>query len=287
MRDNPRSGSLAGNGDRDDKLQADLVNAQREIGNVGFDVALAAAAGGQLQGSHTWTFPNAAAAKAFSDQVNSSGGWGSVLHDIAGPIGGGLLDLVGIHGAPDPSSLAPKNLTYSYISASLVGQLNGNANFGLGEGANAQLDAELKAAGGARLITTNPANLNPQSGQNEGEVAKALNLNVSDGSGSGYQYTGTLNLANDPSAKMALAQLLGSGTSGQGVSTLIQQMSTQGSERVQPYTVSRSQSGAGLELAVVDIGGGGQATVSQQNQSFSPGYVKPPNGTWQQVVCEK
>lgn len=343
------------------QLQADLLSIQGQAGSVGFDINASAAGGGQLQGSHTWTFPNAAAAQSFANQVNGAGGVGTVLHDAAGPFGG-LLDVVGIHGAPDASSLAPGNLTYSYKAAGLVGQLNGNADFGLGGAANAQLDAELKAAGGARLITSSkPTDLNPQSGQGalkkgdvqlfvnlsgnanaalqaqlfgpsatgsakgsatatvtlgpdgslqqvqitatgdvtgqaglqgktpkgEGELQKALNLNVNDGGGVGYQYTGTLNLANNPAAKQALVSLLNPGGSVAAIQQLAHQFDTQGSQRLQPYTLTRSQGGGGFKLEIVDVGGGAKATVSKQNQSFSPGYIKPVGGGWQQVVCQK
>lgn len=253
-------------------------------------------------------------------------------------------------------------MTYSYEQVNAVGQLNGNADFGLGEALNAQLDAELKAAGGARLVTANnPTGLNPQSGQSavkkgdvqlfvnlsgnangalqaqlfgpsatgsvkgnatalvtlgpdgslqqlqvtatgdytgaaglhgqtpkgEGELTKTLNLNVSDGSGTGYSYTGTLNLANNPSAQAALVSLLNPSSSGAAISQLVQQMDTQGSERVQPYNLTRSQGGAGLKIEVADIGGGAKTTVSQQNQAYQPGWVKSPGQAWQPVICKR
>lgn len=342
------------------ELQADLFKAEGEFGSVGFDVSLSAAAGGFLQGSHTWTFQNAQQAAAFDHEVSSSGGWGAILHDAAGPIGGWILDHIGIHGAPDPNNLDPNNLTFSYVAAGAVAQLDGGANFGLGAAADLKLDAELKGSAGARYVTTDqPTDVGSQgnvkkgdvqffvtlngtangalqaqlfgpsatgstmgtataivtvgpdgslqqvqiqaAGQytgaagltgngksgdkDEGEVAKALNLNVNDGAGQGYQYSATLNLANDPAAKLALLQTL----TGQnnGVSSLIQDIQNQGTQRIQPYTVSKSQSGAGLDLEVADIGGGVSGSTSSQTQGFSPGVIEVAGQGWQKVICEK
>lgn len=117
-----------------------------------------------------------------------------------------------------------------------------------------------------------------------GEIGKALDFNANAGQGTGYQYDGTLNLANDPSAKAALVQML---SSGQGVQMLMQQMNAQGTQRVQPYTVSKSQNQTGLELEVLDIGGGAQAGTSTQSQGFSPGTIRPPGQPWEKVVCQK
>ena len=342
------------------ELQADLIKAEGEVGSLGFDVSLTAAGGGFLQGSHTWTFQNAQQAADFDHQVSSSGGWGAVMHDAAGPVGGWILDHVGIHGAPNPDDLDPKNLTFSYVAAGAVGQLNAGGNLGLGEAADAKLDAELKASLGARYITSDQSTdvgsqgnvkkgdvqffvtlsgnanaalqaklfgpsatgstmgtgtaivtLGPDgslqqlqlqaSGQytgaaglhgggtsgdtDAGEVAKALNLNVNDGSGQGYQYSGVLNLANDPTAKQALVQTLTG--DGSGVSSLMQDIGDNGTERIQPYSVSKSQSDAGLELEVVDIGGGAKGSTSSQSQGFSPGQIKVPGQGWQPVICQK
>jgi hypothetical protein len=379
-------------GESEAEVQAKLFQAEGEVGDAGFDVQVTAAAGGMLQGSHTWTFPNAQAAAAFDQQVSSSGGWGAVLHDFAGPVGGWILNQVGIHGAPNPSGLDPKNLTYAYTAAGIEGHLNAGANFGLGPTADADLNAELEGAVGVRYITSDDptdvdsdgnvqkgdiqffinlganadgavgATLFGASGSGDadatavvtvgphgtleqvqidasgqytgsaqggaansktqgaggddggsgdeggsgeggsgeggsgeggsggegsgGEVGTALNLTQNDGAGVGYQYDGTLNLTNDPTAETALLQLL-SGDSGAGAQTLMQQMNTAGTQRVQPYTVSQSKSQAGLMLEIADIGGGVQAGTSTQSQSFSPGSVKTAGGTWEKVICEK
>jgi len=366
--------------------QADLLKVEGDVGGYGFDAELTAAAGGQLTGSHTWTFPNAAAAKAFASKVQSAGGWGVVAHDAVGatvgsmPVVGGplgwlgnkALSAVGINGAPDPGSLAPGNLTYSYVAAGAVGKLNGDFNLGVGPELSAELDGELKAAGGARLITSgsaggglstqngqvplkkgdvqffvelngnanaalqdallgpraagsgsfkgtavvtlspsgslqqvqltgsvdgtgsaglkgsSPPGAPPGSGATEGGIAKSLNLNVSAGAGLGFQYTATLNLQNNPAARADLVSLLGAGgQSTQATGDLLSQIGTNGTQRLQPYALTRSQGKLGAELEVVDVGGGADATVSKQNQSFDPGWVKAPGQSWQVVVCKR
>jgi hypothetical protein len=357
------------------ELQAQPIQGELEVGSVGFDLEVKLAAGGALDGAHSWTFPNQQAAQGFENQVNSSGGWGQVAHDVAGLpsfipgagsvaswAGNGLLNLVGIHGAPDPNSLATKNLTYSYLGASAIGDATAKADAGLGGELGLQLQDELKLAAGARVITgagpgvqgtgsgavplkkgdvqlfinlNNNANgalqdmlLGPNAGASaqtagtavvtlspsgqlqqvqltassdvtgtagdkppEGGLAGQLGLKVNDGAGVGLNYTGTLNLVNNPSAKQALVSLLaGSSTPGGATPALAQltsQMYNNSTQRVQPYTVSRSQGGAGAEGEILDVGGGAAATVSQQNQQFNAGWIKAPGQGWEPVTCKR
>lgn len=165
------------------KLQAEF-----EIGGAGFNAEASAAAGGELTGSYTFSFPNAAAADAFAKKVQSAGGWGVIAHDYAngipvvGPLASGALDLFGIDGAPSGSSLAQqynRYLTSSYVGAGAVGQLNALAQGGAGP-ASAELGAELSAALGFREITAGDPN-NPE-GPQKGDVQIYLKL---DGSADG------------------------------------------------------------------------------------------------------
>lgn len=357
---------------------ANLVQGQAEVGGVGMDFEVEAAAGGALDGAHTWTFPNQAAADAFAKQVNSSGSWGQVAHDAAslgnvvpilGPVsswaGNGLLNLIGIHGAPNPDDLAKQNLTYSYLGLSAIAEVSGKAEAGLGGEASLQLDAELKGAAGIRVITSaSPVGQGASGGQNgavplkKGDVQLFLNLDgsgnaalqdllfgpnaggsvktkgtavvtlspngqlqmlqitgsadgtgtagldgnntqgsglvqklglkVSDGAGGGINYTGTLNLTSNPAAQQQLISLLGGGaTAGPALAQLATQIDQNGTQRLQPYTVSRSTSGAGLEGEILDVGGGAAATVNQQNQSFNAGWIKAPSNGWQPVICKR
>lgn len=140
------------------EAQYKLFQAEAEIGDAGFDAEVAAAAGGQLTGSETFSFPNQQAAKAFEDEAQSTGGWGEVLHDGAGPIGGWILDRVGVHGAPTEGSLAQQygsDLTSQYVSVGAVASVTGKVGAQAGP-VGAQLQDELNGAGGARYITAGP-----------------------------------------------------------------------------------------------------------------------------------
>ena len=165
------------------KLQAEF-----EVAGVGFNAEASAAAGGELTGSYTFSFPNAAAAQAFANQVQSAGGWGVIAHDyangipIVGPLANGALDLLGIHGAPSGGSLAQeygKNLTSSYVAVGAVGQLTALANGGAGP-VSAELRAELSAGLGFREITAGDPN--DPNGPQKGDVQIYLKL---DGSADG------------------------------------------------------------------------------------------------------
>jgi hypothetical protein len=165
------------------KLQAEL-----EAGPVGFDAEAKAAAGGELTGSYTFSFANAAAASAFEHQVQSAGGWGVIAHDvasgipIAAPVANGLLNLVGIDGVPNGSDLAHqyhRYLTSAYVGAGAVGQLNLTAE---GEAGPVSLDlkSELKGAPGFREVMAGDPN--DPNGPKKGDVQVYLSL---DGSADG------------------------------------------------------------------------------------------------------
>lgn len=165
------------------KLQAEF-----EVGGAGFNAEASAAAGGQLTGSYTFSFANAAAAQSFASTVQSAGGWGVVAHDYAngipvlGPVASGALDLLGIHGAPSGSSLAQqygKNLTSSYVAAGAVGQLNALAEGGAGP-VSTELGAELKAGLGFREVAAGDPH--DPNGPQKGDVQVYLQL---DGSADG------------------------------------------------------------------------------------------------------
>jgi hypothetical protein len=137
------------------KLQAEF-----ELAGVGFNAEASAAAGGELTGSYTFSFPNAAAASAFAQKVQSGGGWGVIAHDIAGgipiagPVASGLLNLVGIHGAPNGGSLAQqysKYLTSAFVAEGAAGQVKALASGELGP-VSAELGAELSGAAGFREV---------------------------------------------------------------------------------------------------------------------------------------
>ncbi len=165
------------------KLQAEL-----EVGGLGFNAEAEAAAGGELTGSYTFSFPNAATASSFAHDVQSAGGWGVIAHDIAGgipiagPVAGGLLNLVGIHGAPNGADLAQqfhRYLTSAYVGAGAVAQLNAMADGEAGP-ASIELGAELKAALGFREVMAGDPD--DPDGPQKGDVQVYLSL---DGSADG------------------------------------------------------------------------------------------------------
>jgi hypothetical protein len=159
------------------KLQAEL-----EVGGLGFNAEAKAAAGGELTGSYTFSFSNAAAANSFAQHVQSAGGWGVVAHDIAGgipvaaPIVNGALNLVGIHGAPNGSELADeykRYLTSAYVGAGAVGQLNLSAEGEAGP-VSLELKTELKGALGFREVMAGDPN--EPDGPQKGDVQVYLSL---------------------------------------------------------------------------------------------------------------
>jgi hypothetical protein len=357
------------------QAQADLFEAGVQVGDFGLDAQADASAGGELDGAHVWTFPNQAAADAFQQKVDSSGGWGQVAHDLAGPVGGWILNHIGIHGAPNPNDLDPKNLSYSYTGASVIGQINFDGNAGLGSDLSGQLKASLQAAGGFRVIqnasstqtTTGQSGSVPLAngdiqvfvslngsadaalratlfgpgasiqgngvatvtmsptgqllqlqvsasadgtgngagkatsgdGQGSGEDGSgataasgdegggslASKLGITFGNGQGYSYTGTLDLQNDPTAQADLVTMLAGNQ--QSVSDLVSQMNSSGTQRVQPYSVSRTKTEIGIEGEVVDVGGGVNGTVTDTNQQYAGGWIHTPGGQWIQVNCER
>jgi hypothetical protein len=371
-------------------LQAqEKFQAEFEVPGFGFNAEASAAAGGELTGSYTFSFPNAAAAAAFAKQVQSGGGWGVVAHDVANgiplaaPLANGLLNLVGIQGAPNGASLAQqyrKYLTSGYVGVGAVTQLKGLASGELGP-ASIDLGAELRGALGFREVYAgNPGDPNgPQkgdvqvfvqldgsadgslmqalfgpkvtgqaqgnadavitlnssgqpkqleitasgnaggsaglavkqggesgssggasggsgsdgsggsagSGGEGGGVLKSLDLSSTLGAGQGYQYTGTLDLSNDPQAVQDLASLLNPSSAGPAMTGLINQINTDGQQRLQPYRQSTSQTGGGVALEISDVGAGVNASVSSQNQRLFAGWVQNPGGAWQPVICQQ
>ena len=356
-----------------EKFQAEL-----KVGGFGFNAEASAAAGGELTGSYTFSFPNASAAAAFAKAVQSGGGWGVIAHDIAGgipiaaPVASGLLNLVGIHGAPNGGSLADQYhqyLTSGFVAAGAVGQLKGLASGDLGP-ASVELGAELSAAAGFREVyagdpsepdgpqkgdvqiyvkldgsadgslmqalfgpkaaaaakgnadavitldsSGHPKELEisargnagasgglgvkqegePGSGASEGSggsseaggLLKSLDLSSTLGAGQGYQYTATLDLKDDPQAVHDLTSLLNPDSAGPAMTGLIDQINTEGKQRLQPYQQSTSQTGGGAALEVSDVGAGANVSVGTQSQHLFAGWVQNPGGSWEPVICEK
>jgi hypothetical protein len=377
------------------EAQAKLQAEAKIDGLGGFNAEATAAAGGELTGSYTFSFSDAASAAAFAKQVQSGGGWGVIAHDIAGgipvaaPIAGGFLDLVGVHGAPNGASLADqyhRYLTSAFVGAGAAGQVKALASGELGP-ASGELGAELSGALGFREVYAGDPNDpgGPQKGDVQiyvkldgnadaslmqalfgpkvaaqasgngdavitldssghpkqleitasgdagtsgglavsheggsggasegsgsgggaagsgggaagsggapassegGGILKSLDLSSTIGAGQGYQYTATLDLSDNPQTAQDLVSLLNPSSAGPAMTQLINQINTNGQQRVQPYRQSSSQTGGGAVLEIADVGGGFDASVGSQNQHLLAGWVQNPGQGWQPVICK-
>ena len=84
-----------------------------------------------------------------------------------------------------------------------------------------------------------------------------------------------------------LASLLDPSSAGPAMTQLINQINTDGQQRIQPYRQSSSQTGGGAALEIADVGGGFNASVSSQNQHLFAGWVQNPGQGWQPVICQQ
>jgi hypothetical protein len=123
-----------------------------------------------------------------------------------------------------------------------------------------------------------------------GTDAQALNaalknasLKFSSGNGVGVQWTGTIDLTRHPGD---VSHLLGALDGSNSVDQVVEDFNRDGSQQVQPFDLSRSQGGAGLE-GDVGVGVGAEGSSTNMDQSYSPGVVKPPGQGWGPMVCTR
>jgi len=125
----------------------------------------------------------------------------------------------------------------------------------------------------------------PESGDGKGEGGEggksepllSLSHEGAGGEGGGSKFVGTLDLSDDPAAQAALEQVLEGNTS--QIPVLIADMNAHGTEYVQSYHVSKSNSTWGGQ---VNVGGGGGAELSDGSSSacYDPPRVRQDGGPW-------
>lgn len=109
------------------------------------------------------------------------------------------------------------------------------------------------------------------------EPLLSLETNTSGGSGEGSQFTGELDLSNDPQATQDVKSILEGNTSALG--DLINQMNSGGTETIQTYHITRSNSKVGAGLSV---GAGVAANLSDgsSNATYNPPKTREDGGKW-------
>lgn len=120
----------------------------------------------------------------------------------------------------------------------------------------------------------------PSGGESGKEPLLTLETRGGGGNGVGSTFTGTLDLSSDPQAAQDVTLILEGDTSALG--DLIDQMNSSGTETIQSYRISRSNSTIGGSLSV---GAGGGASLS--NGSSTATYNRPKmrenGGKWHYV----
>lgn len=225
---------------------------------------------------------------------------GGIKVGIDGGVGGAsaALDaaLTGAAGARVTTSGRDKGQTQAYIqldgsgTASVLGQLFGTDQARLGGGAGGvgqvlvtvtvspsgqPLNATITAWGGYTLGAA---------GQAKGQLSDVINkstLKGHTGNGQGIQWSGSIDLTKHPDD---IAHLLAGLSSPAGIPGLIGDFNRDGTQQVQPFSLNRSQTSAGIE-GNVGVGAGLDGENIAMGQNFSPGQVKPPGLPWGGMVC--
>jgi hypothetical protein len=112
---------------------------------------------------------------------------------------------------------------------------------------------------------------------------KKASFKVASGSGNGIQWSGSIDLTQNPDD---VSDLLGALGGGEDFTPLMQDFNQDGTQQVQPFALSRSEGGAGGEVDV-GIGLGAEGNSTDTTQSYQPGIVKPPGMDWGPMVCAK
>jgi hypothetical protein len=111
------------------------------------------------------------------------------------------------------------------------------------------------------------------------EPLLSIESETSGGSGEGSAFTGTLNLANDPQAAQDVKAILEGNTG--DVGDLIDQMNARGTETIQSYQISRSDSTTGAGVSA-GAGFGMHMSNGSSNASYKRPETREDGGQWHQ-----
>jgi hypothetical protein len=143
------------------------------------------------------------------------------------------------------------------------------------------LNVTITAWGGYTL--NSGAKLSGANAQALENALKKASLKTSSGTGTGLQWTGTIDLKQHPGD---ISTLLGALAGGADLGQLMQAFNQDGTQQVQPFGLQRSEGGAGAE-GDVGVGLGAEGNSTNTTQTYTPGLVKPPGQAWGGMVCTK
>jgi hypothetical protein len=110
-----------------------------------------------------------------------------------------------------------------------------------------------------------------------GEPLLSVQSDGSGGSGAGSAFTGTLDLSTDPQASQDVTSILEGNTA--AIGDLIDQMNEHGTETVQTYQISRSNSSFGGSVSV-GAGAGMQLSNGSSSATYQPPKTREDGGKW-------
>jgi hypothetical protein len=254
----------------------------------------ATAAGGGIQGSAEGSAGAYAGSlnASVSASINGEGGlekitsgpqkgdWEATV-SLSGNASGALAQsLFGPHADGEGNVNGQANVLFSSKWKPLEIQVTGSGDGVWSAGGSSTTVGNLNAKGGKA-----PEGGAPAGGAGEGEGGHepllSLNRDAGDGSGVGSTFTGTIDLAQDPSAAGSLESVLHGNVT--QISTLIGDMNTQGTETTQTYHLDRSHSTVGGE-ANLGVGVGASVSTSGTNACYDPPRERIDGGPWHAVA---
>jgi hypothetical protein len=113
----------------------------------------------------------------------------------------------------------------------------------------------------------------------EGEKTPVLDVQnaTSGGTGDGSTFTGTLDLSNDPQAAQDVTAILEGDTA--RIGDLVSQMNSNGTETIQTYHITRSDSKVGAGLSA-GAGVGANLSDGNSNATYNPPQTREHGGQW-------
>lgn len=120
-----------------------------------------------------------------------------------------------------------------------------------------------------------------EGGQSGGESGKepllSVQTNTTGGSGVGSQFTGALDLSDDPQAVQDITSILQGNPA--AIGDLINQMNSKGTETIQSYRITRSNSTVGGDLSV-GVGGGFSLSDGTSSATYNRPKMRENGGQW-------
>jgi hypothetical protein len=115
------------------------------------------------------------------------------------------------------------------------------------------------------------------SGEGGDEPMLSVSSDGYSGSGVGSVFTGTLNLSNDPQAEQDVNSILTGNTA--PIGDLVNQLNSNGTETLQNYQITRSNSNLGAQLSA-GAGVGANLNDGSSSATYSPPETREDGGQW-------